>query len=90
MERAFGLLKSRWRILLKQNEKKLKLVARTVTAAAVMHNQNFYEPDEEIDNEPEVNIPPESEVCDVGEDIRNAICDYLVEQGVIYCNLSCK
>ena len=37
----------------------------TVTAAAVMHNfclnlQEFYEPDEEINNGPEVNIPLEN------------------------------
>ena len=53
-----------------------------------MHNfclklQDFYKPDEEIDNEPEVNIPPENEVWDEGHDIRSAICDYLVEQRVI-------
>ena len=33
----------------------------------------FYEPDEEIDNEPEVNIPRENEVCDEGQVILNAI-----------------
>ena len=33
----------------------------------------FYEPDEEIDNEPEVNIPSENEVCDEGQVILNAI-----------------
>ena len=38
VEGAFGLLRSRWRILLKQNEQKLKSVARTVTTAVVMHN----------------------------------------------------
>ena len=32
---------------------------------------------------PEVNIPPENEVCDEGQDTGNAICDYLVEQDVI-------
>ena len=45
--------------------------------------RDFYEPDKEIDNEPEINIPPENEVCDEGQDIRNATCIYLVEQGVI-------
>ena len=37
MERAFGMIKSRWQILLKKNEQKLKSVVRTVTAAIVMH-----------------------------------------------------
>ena len=80
MKRAFGVLKFRWRILLKRNERKLKSIA--------MHNfclklQDFYEPEEKIDNDPEVNIPPENELYDEGQDIRNAICDYLVEQRVI-------
>ena len=53
-----------------------------------MHNfcwklQDFYEPDEEIDNEPKVNISPENEICDERQDMRNAIYDYLAEQGVI-------
>ena len=39
--------------------------------------------DEEIDNKPEVNIPLENDVCVEGQDIHNAICDYLVEQGLI-------
>ena len=87
IEPAFGLLKSRGQILLKQNKQKLKSVASTATAA-VMHNfclklQDFYVPDEEIAIEPEVNIPPENEVCSEGQDIRNAICDYLVEHCVI-------
>ena len=48
--RAFVLLKSRWQIILKQNEQKFKSVGRTVTAAVVIHNfrqklQDFYEPD---------------------------------------------
>ena len=84
IEPAFGLLKSRGQILLKQNKQKLKSVARTVTAA-VMHifMQDFYVPDEKIAIEPEVNIPPENEVCNEGQDICNAICDYLVEHCVI-------
>ena len=45
--------------------------------------QDFYVPDEKIAIEPEVNIPPENEVCNEGQDIRNAICDYLVEHCVI-------
>lgn len=89
MERAFRLLKPRWRKLLKQYEQKLNSVARTVTAAIVMHNfclklQDFYEPDEVVDNEePDVNIPLENEVCEEGQDVRNTICDYLVKQGLI-------
>ena len=48
--RAFVLLKSRWQIILKQNEQKFKSIGRTVTAAVVIHNfcqklQDFYEPD---------------------------------------------
>ena len=53
-----------------------------------MHNfclklQDFYEPEEEIDNETGVKIPPENELCDEGQDKRNANGDYLVEQRVI-------
>lgn len=88
IEPAFGLLKSRGQILLKQNKQKLKSVARTVTEAVAMHNfclklQDFYEPEEEIDNETGVKIPPENELCDEGQDKRNANGDYLVEQRVI-------
>jgi len=38
VEQGFGLLKSRWRILFKKNEQNLSNVARTVTAAVVLHN----------------------------------------------------
>ena len=38
VERAFGMLKSRWRIILKEIEQKTTTLKRTVIAACVLHN----------------------------------------------------
>ena len=38
IERAFGLLKNRWRLLLKMNEAELENAVRSIVAACVLHN----------------------------------------------------
>ena len=38
VERAFGMLKGRWKILAKKNEQHFKSVSQTITAACVLHN----------------------------------------------------
>merc|ERR1712239_109637 len=38
VERAFGILKGRWRLLLKKNEQKTSTLKKTVIAACVLHN----------------------------------------------------
>ena len=38
VERGFGLLKNRWRLLYKLNEQKLQNLIKSITAACVLHN----------------------------------------------------
>ena len=38
MERAFGMLKARWRITLKRIEQKTSTLKKTVIAVCVLHN----------------------------------------------------
>ena len=88
VEQGFGLLKSRWRILFKKNEQQLSNVARTVTAAVVMHNfclQNGDQFEEEIniDYDDNQENAVENNICDEARNVRNAICDHLVEQNII-------
>ena len=86
VEQGFGLLKSRWRILFKKNEQNLDTVARTVTAAIVLHNfclQNNDLFQEEVENDDNQIEQEANEICNVARDVRNAICDHLVEQNII-------
>jgi len=86
VEQGFGLLKSRWRILFKKNEQNLSNVARTVTAAVVLHNFCLLNDDlfeEEVEVEDNQNREEAEEICNDARNVRNAICDHLVEQNII-------
>lgn len=85
MEQGFGLLKSRWRILFKKNEQDLSNVARTVTAALLMHNfciLNNDDFDDEINDENDNDVS-DNQICNEARNVRNAICDHLVQQNII-------
>ena len=45
VERAFGILKARWRIALKRVEQKMSTLKKTVIAVCVLH-KNLYERDD--------------------------------------------
>ena len=82
IEQAFGMLKSRQRILFKKNEQKLENVTRTVTAAVVMHNfclQNgdYFGNVEIENNRDDRNDFAENNICNEARNVRNAICDYM-------------
>jgi len=77
---------SRWRILFKKNEQNLSNVARTVTAAVVLHNFCLLNDDlfeEEVEVEDNQNREEAEEICNDARNVRNAICDHLVEQNSI-------
>eukprot|EP00794_Sanderia_malayensis_P002679 gene2679-3098_t len=84
IERAFGILKGRWRLLLGKICLEPSYVADIVMACCVLHNicQERNEPAEEVtdpysDNANE-NIP--GSFCESGETIRDPLVDYI-------CNL---
>ena len=87
IERAFGMLKNRWRLLLKLNEQKLDNVVRSITAACVLHNICIINDDsgeEFLDADIPNTVEPSPEVgfsSTDGEDIRNAIMDYMANGG---------
>ncbi|XP_033102402.1 protein ALP1-like [Anneissia japonica] len=63
VERAFGQLKGRWRILLRRNDTQLQKVPKLVTACCVLHNfciQTNEEYNEEWDDHDE-DVQPENE-----------------------------
>ena len=88
-ERSFGLLKNRWRLLYKINEAKLENAARSINAARVLHNVcienedlgHDFEEELEQNNDDFNNVI--NEISDDGDDIRNAIFDFMVDQGLI-------
>lgn len=86
VERAFGMLKGRWRILLKKVEQKHRSVARTVTAACILHNfcimqgDTFDDDDRAAQNDQGNDIDDEAPN---GRMARQAMLDYLVTRGVI-------
>ena len=89
IERAFGLLKNRWRLLFKLNEQQLENVVRSITAACVLHNFCILNDDsgedfmvEDHPNGLNLFVDVATNTAD-GEDIRNAIMDYMVNEELI-------
>ena len=88
IERAFGLLKGRWRLLLKKIEQSHTSVPRSVTAACVLHNFCAMQGDSFDDDN---NRPPLDDQNDADEDdeaqdgpaTRQTMLDYLLSQGVL-------
>lgn len=88
IERAFGLLKGRWRILLKKIKQSHTTVPRSVTAACVLHNFCIMQGDAFDEDE---DRPPPDDQNDAGDDdeaqdgsaTRQTVLDYLVFQGVL-------
>lgn len=82
VERAFGMLKGRWRIALKKVEQKTSTLKKTVIAACVLHNicierGDLYDTDNsdsddssDDDNDGRIGI-------ETGNDIREALKDYV-------------
>lgn len=89
VERAFGMLKGRWRALLKRIEQDHTSVQRTVTAACVLHNfcllhgdtfdddENRSPPDDPDNDDDDDNDPID------GASTRQALLDFLVTQGFL-------
>ena len=89
IERAFGLLKNRWRLLLKMNEAELENAVISIVAACVLHNFCIlYKDDgEEFNGDPPNNPNPAPAVvidgAGNGADIRNVLMDHMVQEGII-------
>ena len=88
IERAFGLLKGRWRLLLKKIEQSHTSIPQSVTAACVLHNFFVMQGDSFDDDN---NRPPLDDQNDADEDdeaqdgpaTRQTMLDYLLSQGVL-------
>ncbi|XP_071947392.1 uncharacterized protein [Antedon mediterranea] len=86
IERSFGMLKGRWRILMKRNDSALRHVPNMVVACCVLHNfciaeGEVYNPEWDVDD---ANQPPAEPLRNANEvvseiDIRNAIVRYFQE-----------
>ena len=89
VERGFGLTKNRWRITDKKNEQTLPNAIRSITAACVLHNfclLNQDGGDEFMQGPDAVNenqCPTVMNTDGNGTDIRNALMDHMMEQGLI-------
>lgn len=79
VECAFGLLKSRWRILGKRLDSKIGFVNKIVIACAVLHNFCIHAGDywdEPPDNE-EGSDDENDDVIGDGDDVRQILMDYI-------------
>ncbi|XP_033103786.1 protein ANTAGONIST OF LIKE HETEROCHROMATIN PROTEIN 1-like [Anneissia japonica] len=86
VERSFGMLKGRWRILMKRNDSELKHIPNMVLACCILHNMciengDVYNPSWDDENEDEVE-QPQHQAEDrpinnaTGNEIREALVDY--------------
>ena len=76
IERAFGMLKARWRIVLKKAEQKTNTLKKTVFAACVLHNIciAWGDPEDSSDDDNFGIVGLET-----GNDIREALKDFVDE-----------
>lgn len=81
VERGFGMLKSRWRIVMKKIEQKTATITKTVVVACVLHNicierGDLYDDsdsdDSDSDDEDENRL-----VFETGNDVRDALKDFV-------------
>ena len=81
VERAFGMLKSRWRIVMKKIEQKTTTLTKTVVASCVLHNiciergdlyDDGCDSDDDSDDEDEGRL-----LFETGNDVRDALKDFV-------------
>ncbi|XP_020907305.1 protein ANTAGONIST OF LIKE HETEROCHROMATIN PROTEIN 1-like [Exaiptasia diaphana] len=80
VECAFGILKSRWRILQNRFDSRIAFAIKCTVACAVLHNiciQNGDDWDEEFEHDDANYQSPGANVLRDGEDIREKLKDYL-------------
>ena len=82
VERAFGQLKGRWRILLKKNDQFLESIPQCVIACVVLHNfcikvNDLAEIDEADTEQNGENIEHNNDVF-ANVDVQEVICQYML------------
>lgn len=84
IERAFGVLKGRWRVLLGKVCLEPSFVADIFVACAVLHNicQERREPVDDLQPQDEPDLEQQNnEICGRGDEIRNLLLEYIVAKG---------
>ncbi|XP_033117047.1 protein ALP1-like [Anneissia japonica] len=82
VERGFGQLKGRWRILMRRNDSALLKVPQMVSACCVLHNfcleqnEGYDDRWDAPDNNQPINVPLNDQDVGSGVDIRNALLRY--------------
>ena len=84
VERAFGTLKSRWRIILKKIEQKTTTLKKTVIAACVLHNicierGDLHDADDSDSDDGSDDDNGGRNAFETGNDIRDTLKDYVWE-----------
>ena len=84
VERAFGMLKSRWRIILKKIEQKTTTLKRTVIAACVLHNirierGDLHDADDSDSDDGSDDDNGGRNAFETGNNIRDTLKDYVWE-----------
>ena len=82
VERAFGALKSRWRIVFKKIEQSTTTTKKSVIAACVLHNicierGDFYDADDDDDSSDDDDDNPGENGLETGNTIRDCLKDYV-------------
>ena len=79
VECAFGILKSRWRILMGMEESKVQLISKIILACAVLHNFCILHGDEwkENDENNDHDQGDNNEVLRDGDNIKEILTAYL-------------
>ena len=84
VERAFGMLKSRWRIILKKIEQKTTTLKKTVIAACVLHNicierGDLHDADDSDSDDGSDDDNGGRNAFETGNNIRDTLKDYVWE-----------